>query len=312
MCKCSLKMNEWIFFPETSSRMMTNNTFMKILTDEKDSKLQKMYSHESKKSKKSKPKTRKKDEIREKSRTSKEDFRKRMNNNFEPHHNSQKCRKKDEKTRKGIAAQFFSNTDNEDKKISSSAVEQKLDAKINRKIKLNISTLVVTELLHEMIDSIFKNSKNTSTFVKNSKKTLDDDAQSIESGEIKSDSESCSSDVVVLETSTKEVAEEDGHTCEQDLFKICPKCIHFRFQGSKKIGPGYRESHKYSSEFNLELSTDIFDLLKRQKINLTLLLCVQDSSSFKILEKSITLKNRIREIESAQVQVSFYSRHQPE
>ena len=304
------------FFSETSSLLLTNNTntIMKILPDEKNSKLQNIYSHESTKPKKSKPKARKNDEIREKSRTSKEeDFRKRMNNNnFESYPNSQKYRKREKKTRKGIAAQFFSNSENEDKITSS--IEKKLDSKIRRKITLNISTLVVTELLHQMIDSIFKSSKNTSSssFIKNSKRTLDDDDQSIESGEIKSDSESSSSDDPVVLENSKEVVKEDfGHTCKQDLFKICPKCIHFKFQGSKNSGPGYRESHKYSSEFHLELSTDIFDLLKRQKINLALV-CVQNTSSFKILENSITLKNRIREIESAQIQVQFYSRHQPE
>ena len=271
-------MRERNFFSETSSLLLKNDTIMKILPDEKSSKLKNIYSQESTKPKKSKAKARKNDEIREKTRTSKEeDFRKRMNNNnFESYPNSLKYRKKEEKTRKGIAAQFFSNSEKEDKITSS--IEQKLDSKIKRKITLNISTLVVTELLHQMIDSIFKSSKNTSSslFVKNSKRTLDDDDQSIESGEIKSDSESSSSDdPVVLENSK----EDFGHTCKQDLFKICPKCIHFKFQGSKNSGPGYRESHKYSSEFHLELSTDIFDLLKRQKINLALV-CVKNNLKF--------------------------------
>ena len=86
------------FFSETSSLLLTNNTntIMKILPDEKNSKLQNIYSHESTKPKKSKAKARKNDEIREKSRTSKEeDFRKRMNNNnFESYPNSQKYRKR--------------------------------------------------------------------------------------------------------------------------------------------------------------------------------------------------------------------------
>ena len=279
------------FFTETSSRLIIKDNFMKIQPDEKYSK-----------SKSSKATTRKKeDEIREKSKT---DSRKRKNNNCQLDHNSKKCRKKDEKSRKGIAAQFFSNSDNEDNKICTSFMEQKLDVKIKRKINLNISTLVVTELLHEMIDSIFKTSTKTFNLIKNSKKTLDDDAQSIESGEIQSDSE-CSDDVFEI----KEVTDNDVHTCKQDLFKICPKCIHFAFQGSKKIGPGYCKSHKYSVEFNLELSTEVFDLLKWQKINLKLL-CVQNSSSFEILDKSIILNNRI--LENARVQVSFYSRHRPE
>ena len=169
----------------------------------------------------------------------------------------------------------------------------------------------MTELLHEMIDSIFKNSSKTLALVPNPMKIRDVDVQSIESGEINSDSEcsfekvsECSDDVFEI----KEVSH-DGHTCNQDSNKICPKCIHFKFQGSNRIGPGYCKSHKYSTEFNLELSTEVFDLLRNQKIVLKLL-CVQNSSSFEILEKSITLKNRI--LENARVPISFYSNHRPE
>ena len=231
--------------------------------------------------------------------------------------NPKNIERKTKKSRKVIVTQLFPDSKDEDNKIHS-FTERKQDEKINYKINFNISTLVVTELLHEMIDAIFKSSSKTLDLVSNPPMKISDDVQSIESGEINSDSEcsddifetvsECSDDVIELET--KEVGHvDDGHTCNQDLFKICPKCIHFKFQGSKKIGPGYNESHKYSFEFNLELSTEVFDLLRMQKIKLKLL-CVQNSSSFELLDKSITLNNRI--LENARVQVSFYSRHRPE
>ena len=235
------------------------------------------------------------DEIRRKSKKSRKESRKRKHKNFEHDHKSYKHRKKDEKSRNEIVNQFFPDPKDEDNKICVSIIEQKLDDKINCKINFNISTLVVTEVLHEMINSIFKNSTETLSCIKNSKK--------ISGGEIDSDSE-CS---IIFETK-KVTAPDDDHTCNQGL--ICPKCIHFTFQGSKKNGPGYHRSHKYSNEFKLELSTDIFHLLKKKKINLKLL-PVKTSSSFKILEKFTKLKIGIG-AENSRVQVKFHSRHKPE
>ena len=85
---------------------------------------------------------------------------------------------------KNIADQFFPNPKDDDNKICS-VMEQKLDDKVDRKINFNISTLVVTEVLHELIDSIFRNSTITSCF-KNPNK--------ISSGEINSYSE-CSTTI---------------------------------------------------------------------------------------------------------------------
>ena len=286
---------------------------MKILRNEQDTNLQTIYSQEKclkspqsisrnrihhkiqKKSKKSKEKTRHKDdEIRKKS--SMKESRKRK-------HTSESRSHDHKKSRKVIVNHIFSDAKDNSNEMCS-FMEQKWNEKPNGKISFTTSTLVVTELLHEMIDSIFKSSSKTVALVQNPMKTREDDVQSIESGEINSDSDS---ECAIIFKTKKVTTSTDDHTCYQGL--LCPKCIHFKFQGSKKIGPGHNKFHNYSAEFNLELSTEIFDLLKCQKINLKLL-CVENSFSFKILEKSITLKDRI--LENARVQVSFYSSHWPE
>ena len=129
----------------------------------------------------------------------------------------------------------------------------------------------------------------------------------------------------------KDEDDNDYHTCEKNKYKICPKCVQLKFTGSDKVGPIYNSNlqqprgcwkcgmtgHKKKDcinsligEFNLEISTDIYDLLIEKKVELLLFYTKLAHQDFRIMKKYVKLGRRIDN--TVRIEVKFTYKPRPQ
>ena len=98
-------------------------------------------------------------------------------------------------------------------------------------------------------------------------------------------------------TSTDPYQGYDRHTCGENKFKICKKCIQFHFQVKKNCGynrlqlPG-----RFIKIFNMELSEEVYQLLRRQETELRLLPKHEYYTDLKLETKLVKFKTEDIEI----------------
>ena len=59
--------------------------------------------------------------------------------------------------------------------------------------------------------------------------------------------------------------ESDGHICQTKDHKICPSCLHFKFRKSESPLITKTSSGKYLYTLDIELSKQIYNVLKSEK-----------------------------------------------
>ena len=97
------------------------------------------------------------------------------------------------------------------------------------------------------------------------------------------------------------------HTCGEHhhpdfQHQICPKCIQLKFKGSNQlVSWNFRGNYTYT--FDMELSSEVYNLLKRENPVLRLLPTRPNCKDFQLVTKFVKLEN------TTAVQINFMSNH---
>ena len=106
------------------------------------------------------------------------------------------------------------------------------------------------------------------------------------------------------------------HSCEFDTSILCQKCVHFKFFGRIEKAK-FRETMNYEHEFDMEVSSEIYQYLKTNRVVMKIFE-TRKTSQFKILDEFVRFTNPVIKNEPrgylqniAGIQIQFHSKHLP-
>ena len=104
-------------------------------------------------------------------------------------------------------------------------------------------------------------------------------------------------------------SDEVHHTCGKQQHyhhdvqhQICPKCIQLKFKGSNQL-VSWNFRGNYTYKFDMELSSEVYNLLRHENPVLRLLPTRPTCKDFKLVTKFVKLEN------TTAVQINFMSNH---